>query len=527
MNKLRLLTIACVIGTFCVATAVTSPAQTYTNIVNFDGENGGRPIGVTQGFDGKFYGVTNLGGKNGQNSYTKGDGTIFSVASTDALVSLYSFCSQKHCADGGGPGALLTQAADGNFYGTTYAGGSMVNCGDGCGTVFVTDGRALTTIYSFCAEGSPSSCPDGFAPQSQLVRARNGNFYGTTVNGGAYSSICNPSGCGTIFEITPQGALTTVHAFCQTMSDSRCPDGYVPSALALGTDGNLYGTTGQGGSGPASEGCPYGCGTLFRITPDGKFTTLYDFCSHTGCSDGWGSYSGVVEGTDGNLYGTAANGGAHGGGTVFKFTAAAQYVKLYDFCAQTNCADGEDSGEPLIQGTDGNFYGTTQLGGVNNNSSLCGTPGCGTIFQITPAGSFTSLYSFCSQPNCADGTGATAPLMQATNGIFYGTTEVGGPSANCAYGETCGTVFSLEVGLGPFVKTNPGAGQVGWNINVFGNGLTGTTAVSFNGTTASVFTVVSDTLIKATVPTGASTGAIEVTTPSGMLTSNIAFQVLP
>jgi len=235
----------------------------------------------------------------------------------------------------------------------------------------------------------------------------------------------------------------------------------------------------------------------------------------------------LVLGTDGYFYGTTSGGGK-GLGTIFKTTPKGQLTTLYNFCSLTNCVDGSSS-FGLIQGTDGNFYGTTVYGG-NDSNTLCNGvqfEGCGTIFSITSAGVFTTLYSFCPGTACSDGSGPFAELMQSTNGEFYGTTGGGGaPSSTCSSPYGCGTVYSLATGLKPFVKTLPTSGTVGAPIRILGNNLTGATSVTFNGTQAT-FTVMSSTLIATTVPTGATTGKIRVTLPGGTLVSNIRFYVVP
>ena len=170
-----------------------------------------------------------------------------------------------------------------------------------------------------------------------------------------------------------------------------------------------------------------------------------------------------------------------------------------------------------MQGTDGNFYGTTENGGKNNGD--CGT-GCGTVFQITPAGVLTTLYDFCSQggSECTDGLEPFAGLVQDTNGTFYGTAAAGGA-------DYLGVVFSLSMGLGPFVETNPVANKVGKKVGILGTNLTGATGVTFHGVAAS-FEVKSPTLIVAEVPSGATTGKVQVQLPSATLTSNVPFIVL-
>jgi uncharacterized repeat protein (TIGR03803 family) len=203
------------------------------------------------------------------------------------------------------------------------------------------------------------------------------------------------------------------------------------------------------------------------------------------------------------------------GGTVFKITPSGTLTTLYSFCSQSGCADGETPSAPLVQGTDGKLYGTTGGGGINLE---------GTVFQITSSGTFTSLYSFC-QSDCPNGDGPEAPVMQATNGSFYGTTTSGGAGGSDCGVDGCGTIFSLSVGLGPFIETQTTSGKVGAAVNILGTDLTGTSSVTFNGTAAE-FTVVSPSLITATVPAGATTGKVEALTPSGTLSSNVPFRVL-
>ena len=279
----------------------------------------------------------------------------------------------------------------------------------------------------------------------------------------------------------------------------------------------MYGTTFAGGvsTKPCSNVANVGCGTVFRITPSGALTTLYSFCSQSGCTDGANPQVGLVQATDGNFYGTT-------NGTVFKITPSGTLTTLYSFCSQTGCTDGVYPYAGLVQATDGDFYGTTFGGGVNGTD--CGSGGCGTVFKITPSGTLTTLYSFCPQGLvCKDGRSPAAALVQDTNGMLYGTTTLGG-TTGCVNG--CGTVFSLSLGLGPFVKTQPASARVGGFVQILGTNLTGATSVSFNGTPA-VFRVVLNSWIKTTVPEGATTGTVEVVTPGGTLSSNVPFRVRP
>jgi uncharacterized repeat protein (TIGR03803 family) len=219
--------------------------------------------------------------------------------------------------------------------------------------------------------------------------------------------------------------------------------------LIQGRDGNLYGAT-QG------DGVPHTKGTIFRITPEGKLTTLYRFCSQPKCSDGW-LPTGVVQAANGSLYGVAESGGVTpyctsglGCGTVFKLSPQGKYTVLYSFCSETNCSDGNSPGLTLVQGNKGDFYGTTFCGGVGPTSQNC-PEGAGTLFQITPAGKLTTLYSFCSATNCADGGEPGTGLVIGPNGSLFGTTFVGGASS-------LGTLLSSpQPESSPFFITSPRA----------------------------------------------------------------------
>jgi len=269
-----------------------------------------------------------------------------------------------------------------------------------------------------------------------------------------------------------------------------------------GTDGNFYGTTVYGGA--------VGDGTVFKIGQQGSLTTLFSF---DGAAHGSSPYAGLVQGGDGNFYGTTFNGGANTWGTIFEITAAGTLTTLYNFCSQPNCTDGGASYAGLVQGIDGNFYGTTSAGGGSN---------LGTVFDITPGGMPQTLHSFCPQTNCINSDNPQAALLQDTNGNFYGTT-FGSLSGRRLGG---GTVFGLTTGLGPFIAFGRSYGKVGQTFDILGQGFIGTTAASINGTPMT-FTVLSGTFINATLPGGATTGPVTVTTPGGTLTSNVPFHVIP
>lgn len=419
-----------------------------------------------------MYGTTNKGGA------APNDGTVFKVTLGGTITSLYSFASETN------PQAGLVLANDGNFYGVTTNGGDEECNSYGCGTVFrITPKGNETILYSFCSQ---MNCESGAYPwTATLVQGIDGSLYGTTSGAGS-------NGGGTVFKITPAGALTILHSFGFT--DGASPE----SSLIQATDGNFYGTTAGGGD-PSCQ--PDGCGTLFRITPDGRFTSLHSFNQTDGDVP-----TGVIQASDANLYGTTELGGSENYGTVFKATLQGAITTLHSF----TLTDGINPFGTLVQATDGSLYGTTQTQGA----------GIGTIFSVTLSGVFTTLYSFCSETGCADGERPIDGLIQSTNGILYGTAS-GGGTGGC----DCGTVFSLDIGLGAFVAFVQRAGKVGQTGGILGQNFTGTTSVMLNGVPAS-FTVVSDTFIRATVPQNATTGYVTVTTPTGGLTSNVPFHVI-
>jgi uncharacterized repeat protein (TIGR03803 family) len=280
-------------------------------------------------------------------------------------------------------------------------------------------------------------------------------------------SPLHSQGCGTVFEITPTGKLTTLYSFCSRLSnDGSCNDGNFPlSALVLATNGNFYGTPFYGGVSYDDNS-----GTVFELTSAGKLTTLYSFCSKGGCPDGEFPGAGLIQARNGKFYGTTSNGAdPNSGGTVFEITAEGKLTTLHRFCAEESCLDGAGP-SGLVQGTDGNFYGVGVQGGTGSGCGQGDLPGCGVIFRITPAGKVTILHDFCYQDHCSDGALPEETLLQSKDGSFYGTTHQGG-LATCRDGVGCGTIFRLSVGLGPFVQANPNFGQAEGVVDVPGNNL--------------------------------------------------------
>jgi len=420
-----------------MASPTVSPAQTFEPLFQID--DGVYPIGpLVQGTDGNLYGVTQDGGTSTETGCC--NGTVFKITTSGMLTTLDTFLNPNGGIGGPeNPSSALIQASDGNFYGTSLGGGV------GWGTVFkVTPDGTVTVLYSFC-----NMCTDevnGSFPQTPLVQGTDGNFYGTTQSGGNTDDNCPyiqglSPGCGTIFKITPIGTLTTLYTFCL---QANCPDGRYPQAgLIQGSDGNFYGTMANGGD--LTCQASFGCGYAFRISSDGTMTKIHNFET----ADGIGPTQPLVQATNGNFYGTTQFGGANNFGTIFEMSPSGTVTVLHSFCAQPSCADGSAPSSPLIQARDGNFYGTTLNGGSTNCNNGVTVVGCGTIFKVSPTGTFTTLYTFCSQiSSCPDGKNPTGGVIQATDGNLYGTTTAGGVGCNAG----CGTVFTVS--LAPLTATS-------------------------------------------------------------------------
>ena len=273
--------------------------------------------------------------------------------------------------------------------------------------------------------------------------------------------------------------------------------GHSAAPLVQATDGNFYGTTADGGDA--------GAGTLFKITHKGTVTVLFNFDSIPFNTTGSAPFAPLIQARDGNFYGTTFQGGTMGGGVVYKSTPAGVVTVLHNF-DPNDALEGYAPYAGLVQATDGNLYGVTYYGGPY---------ACGVAFKITPAGTYSVVYSF---DQTQGGLPAPTP-MQSTTGKIYGLTASGGSS-------DFGVVYAFDGNLKPSVKTLPEAARVGKTIEFLGQGFKGTTSVSFNGT-AAIFTIKSSTYITATVPSGATSGFVTITTPGGKLTSGKKFEILP
>jgi uncharacterized repeat protein (TIGR03803 family) len=494
-----------------------TPTGTLKTLYSFCAQtnclDGYGPNGLVLATDGNFYGTTEFGGVFNNSFYCGtqivGCGTVFKITPSGTLTTLYSFCAQTNCTDGNNPnGATLVQGTDGNFYGTTVGGGT-----NGGGTVFkITPKGALTTLYSFCAR---TNCSDGQQPYAGLVQASDGNFYGTTACFGVYCV-----GNGTVFKMTPGGTLTTLHRF-------DFFDGSVPlTPLVQADNGNLYGTTSAGG---ADSGFGNGFGTVFEITLRGALTTLHNFDGTDGTSP-----TALVQATDGNFYGATTSGANNnmacvgGCGTIFKITPGSALTTLYSF-------DGTDGGNAhagLVQATDGTLYGTTAYGGAHYNGTVFSlSVGLGSFVEpVTHSGTVGNSIEFLGQGFTSSTTvsfNGKAAIRKVVSGTYLTATVPNDATTGFVTVTTSeGTLKSNKIFrvIPQVTSFSPTSGPVGTCVEITGESLEGATSVTFDGVEAK-FTVDSYTRIMATVPKGAKTGKIDVTTAGGTATTVGAFTV--
>jgi uncharacterized repeat protein (TIGR03803 family) len=542
--------------------AIAANAQTYTLLYTYPQTDSG-DTGITyqsvmsQGRDGNLYGTIETNG-----TYTYG--TVYKMTTAGVYSAIYNFCAEgAPCAStGGDPEGGVVLGFDGNLWGTTLNGGK-----DAAGTVFnVTPEGVLKLVYSF------TNGNDDSAPTFSVLQGQDGNMYGV-------SEAQYETQYGSFFKLTTRGVMTP-HPFDYT-------NGAAPNLPVLGTDGNYYGTTELGGD-PSCR-----CGTIYKATAAGKITVLHTFTGFDGVPyDGERPLGTLVEGSDGNFYGTTYEGGDNGtdnGGVVFKITPEGVYSIIHDFVTVAPNYDGQLPYSGLILGTDGDLYGTTAKGG-----SLGG----GTIYQITTSGAEKVLYNFCTG-SCYDGLLPTTAMVQHTDGKFYGSSsgnslggsvfysldmglspfvkletwsaEVGATAQILGQGFTEATKVSFNGGIaakvdgaaigtfmtvtvpagalsGPVTVTTatgtltsdrnflvkpqlgsvtPTSGIVGATVTIAGVSLTQTTGVTIGGK-AATFTVISDTEVTAEVPAGARTGdSITLATPGGTADSTTKFVVEP
>jgi uncharacterized repeat protein (TIGR03803 family) len=441
-----------------VAFAARAQAQTYTDMHDFNNSDGCcavYPSLLAQGEDGDIYGATTSGGL--------GFGNIFRITPAGTFNNLFNFDGTH----GNGPQGGLSLGFDGNFYGTTYRGGT-----NHAGTIFkITPSGTQTVLYNFM------NTTDGAYPKTAPVQAPDGNLYGNTGNGTAT----------VLYKLTPAGVFSVVLTL---PSQSYSP-------LLVGTDGNLYGMTLLGGT--------LNAGTAFQFAPTTKkLKIIHNFDVTTGSSP----HGPLMQGVDGKLYGTASTGGSSSGGVVFQLSTGGSYKVLFNF-STTNELNGATPFAGVIQGSDGFLYGVTSVGGAN---------GAGLLFKLSTSGTgFAHVHDF------ATATGDTpysTPLLH-TNGKIYGLAFHGG--SHLAYG----AIYSLDAGLKPFASQFVYySGKVGNSVSLLGQGFSNATGVKF-GTGPGTFVASTDAFMKATVAAGATTGSITVLEPGGNLLTPQMYKVIP
>jgi uncharacterized repeat protein (TIGR03803 family) len=376
-----------------------------TTIHSFAGTDGREPLaGLLLGGDTNFYGTTSRGGTG----VTNPAGTVFRMTPAGDVTTLYTFDFQL---TGDSPYAGVIDGGDGKLYGTTRGTGAYL------GNVFRV-GSGFLDLHAFSGFFFGN---DGSHSEAGLVLGDDGKLYGTTSDGGAQN-------IGTVFRIGTDGSgYAIVHSFTGFLGTAT---GATPrGGLVKGGDGNFYGTTNGGGSSGSF-------GTVFQITPMGSVTTIHAFAG----TDGSFPSGTLIRASDGKLYGTTSNGGAHGNGTVYRLaTDGTGFTTLHSF----DLAAGEGSGTSgVIEAGDGNFYGTTASGGASF---------LGTVFVVTPDGGFATKKSFAVSPS--DGWSPRGSLVQGADGYLYGTTFSGGSgTGTCAGG--CGTVFKVLPGVPPTSTTS-------------------------------------------------------------------------
>ena len=519
----------------CMALASSSllQAQTFTDLFDFDGTNHGccsiYPGMLAQGRDGNLYGVTAQGGANSR-------GAIFKSTLAGVVTVLHSF----DLTDGASPQGGLSLAADGNFYGSTPSGGT-----DSAGVIFkITPSGTYTVIHNF-ARGT-----DGGFPKMSPVPGNDGALYGVTGIGGSIfykittagvltplatltvepfgpltlnsdgkiygvTNVGGTSNVGTAFSVTTTGVVKTIFNFASATGSLP----YGP--LLLSSDGNFYGTTYTAGS--------LGGGVVYKLPPAGVYTVLHSFNS-TDRSQGLNPTAGLVQGSDGFLYGVTASGGAHLEGTIFKVkTDSTGYVDIEDL-------DGTHGAVPYSQpllDTNGKIYGLTNGGGAHNDGVIYSlAAGLNPFVQPVPL----------RQAKVGESVGILGQNLSTATGILFGagagtftTSDNTYMTAKPTTGATTGVITVEEPGgnlvspqkfkiVPTIISFTPPSGAVGTSVILTGTSFTQTTSVKF-GTKAATFTVNSDTQITTTVPTGAVTGKISVTTPGGTANSATSFTV--
>jgi uncharacterized repeat protein (TIGR03803 family) len=454
-----------------------TPSGSLMPLYNFVGTNVFATSGLTLGLDGNFYGITEFGGNNGY-------GAIFRITPTGSLITLHSFTGPSP-GDGSSPTGAPVQGKDGNFYGAVNTPGPN-SCAASAYRITPTGTfKTLSSSVPGC-----SSAP--------LVLGVDGNLYGTTNSGGAYGL---PHGYGTVYKMTPTGVVKVIYNF------DNVHGAYPMARLIQASDGNFYGTTGQGGS--------HGNGVVFKIAPSGSLAVLHEFDGTDGCFP----YAGLVASNDGNFYGATYNCGSSNAGVLFKITKTGTYTVLASF----DITHGGYPSPTPIQSTNGKIYGLTNQGGASGEGVFysldvglkpftklmtnSGKPG--QIIQILGQG-------FRGTSRVLFGTGSTT-FTVVSDTYITAKVPVNGMTGSVTVTTPTGTLTSntkFKV-IPTLTSFSPTTGTVGTPVVLIGTALSQTSKVTFGGVKATSLAVNSATKVTAIVPVGAKTGKIVVTTPGG------------
>jgi uncharacterized repeat protein (TIGR03803 family) len=380
------------------ASAVAGKPHTLYSFCHSTGcPDGQTPFsGLAMDGNGDLFGTTLFGGNSSDH------GTVYELVKKQSgwkFRTLYTFCAQTNCTDGGGPRGAVILDTSGRVYGTTSGGG------EGSGVAYVLTGAGnYRIVYNFC---SLSNCTDGLEPDAGLTYqgARPGTpydgvstLYGNTSGGGQLNG-------GTVFALTPGGTETVLYNFNPQTKDGHDPE----AALTVDSKGNLFGTTAQGGL--------YSSGTAFEITGVNAETVLHSFCAKTNCSDGGPPASGaLLLDAAGDLLGDVPTGGKADGGVLFQLKNTA-YKVLTDFCTKSACKKGARAEGALTEDAAGNVFGVAPLGGTKIGNG-------GVVFEFE--GSLRTIYSFCNTTNCPDGGAPYSKVVIDASGNIFGTTTQGG-----------------------------------------------------------------------------------------------------
>ncbi|HEX7414518.1 MAG TPA: choice-of-anchor tandem repeat GloVer-containing protein [Bacteroidia bacterium] len=474
----------------CSVFALNINAQ-YTKLHDFDSINGSQPMGsLMQATDGMLYGMTSNGG-------TSNNGVIFKYNPTTSTYTKnldFATTGTSGSIAGSFSQGTLMQASDGMLYGMSYAGGGVSGggCGSGgCGVLFQYN--PTTNVYTKKFDFADTN---GANPYGSLMQATDGMLYGMTNQGGTGGTCID--GCGVLFQYNPATSIHTKKLdFAGTTNGS-----YPKGSLMQASDGMLYGLMPGGGT---SSICWGGCGVLFQYNPaTNTYTKKLDFDS----INGRGPAGSLMQASDGMLYGMTSGGGAStncsniGCGVLFQYNPATNvYTKELDFTGATN---GQYPIGNLMQASDGMLYGMSVDGGVSGGS--CGSGGCGVLFQYNPATNvYTKKFDFAGTGATIDGSNPNGSLIQASDGMLYGMTSVGGANGK-------GVLFKFGISSTTAIQTH---NQAGVNIFSYGN------AIKTNGTIPQGTQLKVINTLGQVVLTTALQNNIETNLPSGIYTIQV------